>query len=266
MCPLHVKKPLDLVHEIEWIEVELTRLNARRSLTPEARSLAVTELAGCTLLRDGTESPYYNRIKGFGPAAVPHLDRLLSHYGSIRPCFDMTPDKMTGDAALALLDRGYYPAEQLAFLAAAVPGDGAERQPDLEFELITEQNAKEFIRWIGLSNGGIDYPQPVADRVKAYFYAPDFRNYMLKVEGRPAAMGSLFLKGREGYLANDYTFEDFRGRGYQQQLIRQRLSEAACLGLEAVYTDVEFGSASHRNMENNGFRTVFINTFWLHRT
>ncbi|MNL57001.1 Acetyltransferase (GNAT) family protein [compost metagenome] len=76
-------------------------------------------------------------------------------------------------------------------------------------------------------------------------------------------MGSLFLNGGEGYLANDYTFPDYRGKGYQLSLLKHRLAEAVRLGVKTVYTDVEFGSVSHANMERVGFKTAYLNTYWM---
>lgn len=46
-------------------------------------------------------------------------------------------------------------------------------------------------------------------------------------------------------------------------MLAHRISRAVEAGLEKLYTDVEFGSVSHNNMEKLGFRTVFINSFWM---
>ncbi|WP_216625226.1 hypothetical protein, partial [Paenibacillus phytorum] len=73
-------------------------------------------------------------------------------------------------------------------------------------ERVTEQTAEEYIRWIELSKGGKKFNEEMIARSKFYFYSPHFVNYMLRIDGKPAAMGSLFLNGEEGYVANDYTF------------------------------------------------------------
>lgn len=261
-------KVLDYVERIEHIEVELTKLNAARSLTERERRLEVTVSGSCTLLRDLNDpaSMYYNRIKGFGPADAAHVDRLLTHYDENNaPVVDMTPDRLTAETASALIERGYQPVQQLAFMRAAPWIGEADRETSLRIEQVGERNAEEFIRWIGLSKGGTEFSPHVVKRVEKYFYRPDFRNYMLTIGGEPAAMGSLFLHGPEAYLANDYTFEAFRGRGCQTALLRHRLAAAAELGAEDIYTDVEFGSVSHNNMGKAGFETVFVNTFWVKR-
>lgn len=258
--------PLERVERIERIEVELTVLNARRSLVPVARRLEIDRVGGATLLREETSpgSIYYNRVKGFGPQELQQLDRILEHYPKGAPCFDMTPDRLTEEVSRALIGNGYAPVEHLVFMAAE-PARPPEEAPAAPFhvERVTEETAAEFIRWIGRSMGGQEFGGEVAERSRPYFYREDFVNYMLRIDGQPAAMGSLFISGDAGYLANDYTFEAYRGRGAQAALIRERLQEASRLGLAAVYTDVEFGSASHRNMERAGFRTAFLNTFWV---
>ena len=58
------------------------------------------------------------------------------------------------------------------------------------------------------------------------------------------------------------TSERFRRRGSQKALLKHRINLAADLGLENLYTDVEFGSVSHDNMEKLEFPTVFLNSLW----
>ncbi|TLS49763.1 GNAT family N-acetyltransferase [Paenibacillus antri] len=264
------KKPLELQADIERMELELTKWNARRSLTPTERQVEAIELGGCVLLRDRTDphSMYYNRIKGFGAGDVPRLQEILARYpdSEAAPCFDMTPDRMGPEASRALADAGFLPAEQLAFLAAepseAAEEGGAVTASPFDIRLVTERAAETFIRWIEASSPGQSIADATIERTKGYFRQPHFRNYMIEIDGRPAAMASLFLHGAEAYLANDYTFDAYRGRGCQTALIRRRLADAARLGAKAVYTDVVFGTPSHANMEKAGFRTAFVNTFW----
>ncbi|WP_058300669.1 GNAT family N-acetyltransferase [Gorillibacterium timonense] len=258
------KKPLDYLKRIEKLELELTQLNASRSLVPVERQLEVLRLGSSLLLRDQTDpsSPYYNRIKGFGAQDLPELDQLLSHYPNAAPCFDMTPNHMIEEVTHALSEKGFYPVEQLAFLYTH-PSNESVTTSGLTIERVTEGSAEEFVGWIGQSMGGIEISRDMLVRSKPYFHRPDFLNYMLRIDGNPAAMASLFLSGEEGYLANDYTFEPYRGRGCQLALLQQRLADAVKLGVKTVYTDVEFGSISHGNMGKVGFKTAFLNTFWM---
>ncbi|MDT3425317.1 hypothetical protein J2Z22_000833 [Paenibacillus forsythiae] len=261
---MNTHKPLVYLEQIEKIELELTKLNASRSLVPVERQLEVLRLGRSTLLRDRTHpaSMYYNRIKGFGPHDLAELDNLLGLYPNAAPCFDMTPNHMTEEVSRALFSRGFVPAEQLVFMYTHPP-EGIEAASAFPIERVTESSAEEFIQWIGLSEGGMEISEETLARSKGYFYRPDFVNYMLRIDGNPAAMGSLFLKREEGYIANDYTFPAYRGRGCQLALLKRRLADAVKLGVKTVYTDVVFGSVSHGNMEKAGFKTAFLNTFWM---
>ncbi|MDF2647875.1 MAG: hypothetical protein K0Q73_3680 [Paenibacillus sp.] len=258
------KKPLFYMNQIENMEIELTKLNASRSLVPVQRQFEITRLGNSILLKDQTDptSDYYNRIKGFGPLDLPELDKLLSYYKNGAPCFDMTPNHMTEEVTRALIDRGFIPVSQLAFMFTD-PASGLESTSAFQIERVTEKSAEEYIRWISLTKDGMEINAAMTERNKAYFYRRNFLNYMLRIDGNPAAMGSLFLNGEEGYIANDYTFKSYRGRGCQLALLKHRLSEAVKLGVKNVYTDVEFGSVSHGNMEKVGFKTAYLNTFWI---
>jgi hypothetical protein len=264
LISVNEKKPLYYVEQIEKIELELTKLNASRSLVPVERQLQVSKMGNSILLRDPTDptSIYYNRIKGFGPQDFSDLDKLISHYNNVAPCFDMTPNHMTEEVTRALSERGFIPVEQIVFMFTH-PLNGLELSSAFQIERVTEKNVEEFIRWIALSMNGMELKEEVIARTKAYFHSPNFLNYMLSIDGRPAAIGSLFLNEQEGYIANDYTFKSFRGRGCQLALLRQRLSDAVKLDIKTVYTDVEFGSVSHGNMEKVGFKTAYLNTFWI---
>jgi hypothetical protein len=261
---MNEKKPIYYVEQIEKIEIELTKLNASRSLVPVKRQFEVFHKGNSILLRDQTDpaSIYYNRIKGFGPQDLPDLDKMLSYYNNVAPSFDLTPNHMTEEVTRALSEKGFIPVEQLVFMFTDL-SSGFESTSAFQIERVTERSAEEFIRWIVLSKDGMEINEEMIARTKAYFHRPNFLNYMLSVDGSPAAMGSLFLDGQEGYIANDYTFKSFRGRGCQSALLRYRLSDAVKLGIKTVYTDVEFGSVSHGNMEKAGFKTAFLNTFWI---
>ncbi|WP_352408144.1 hypothetical protein [Acetoanaerobium noterae] len=46
-------------------------------------------------------------------------------------------------------------------------------------------------------------------------------------------------------------------------MLKYRINKAKELGLDRLYTDVEFGSISHNNMKKLGFETVFVNSYWM---
>lgn len=266
------------VERMIHLETELTRFNNERSLQLAESRLTVTPIGGTTLLSDelSPQSSYYNRVIGFGPSDLDRLPEILGIYeaAGIDPCFDMSPDRQTGEVAEALASKGFVPRLQLAFLKNERIGkdmgrDLSEGFPSLTkieiFLISNEEEAISFIRLIERSRGE-DSPaldEAIVQQKSRYFYREDFRNFVAFIGGEPVGMGSMFIRGDTGYLANDFTFPGYRRRGVQTAMIRHRLQAAAALGLKRVYTDVEFASASHANMLKSGFELVYMNAFWM---
>ncbi|RRJ64209.1 GNAT family N-acetyltransferase [Paenibacillus oralis] len=257
------------VERIAALELKLTVFNNERSLSHLETKLTAARMGGATLLMDrqSPQSSYYNRVIGFGPAEVEQLPDILRYYGAenIVPCFDMTPDKQSSAVAGALASQRFVPRLQLVFLKQELESGADFALPRVSIRRVaTPEEAKRFIALIGRSKGGgIELDEHGIERKCRYFCRDDFQNFVAYMDEEPAAMGSLFIRGEEGYVANDFTFPDFRGQGLQTALIRHRLQVAEALRLKTVYTDVEFGTASHQNMLKAGFEQVYMNTFWM---
>jgi GNAT superfamily N-acetyltransferase len=253
------------VNQIEKIEMELTAFNSKRALASVEKKLEIIQVGDSQLLKDkvSPHSIYYNRVKGFSTTDLDKLDQIIQIYeqDQITPCFDLAPNLINHDVARALAKKGYFSAEQLAFLQIP-PSEMKLASHECKIVQVTEENAEEFINLIGLSTGQT-YEAEVMKQKSEYFYSPNFKNFIAYIGGQPAAMGSLFICENEGYIANDYTFPDFRGKGLQTALIQHRLEVAKEMDLEMVYTDVEFGTTSHNNMVKIGFQLVYINSFWM---
>lgn len=77
------------------------------------------------------------------------------------------------------------------------------------------------------------------------------------VDGTPAGTGELSVDDGVGWLAADTTLPEFRGRGIQSALQRERLRRAAAAGCDIAVIESAPGSASQRNMERNGFAVAY---------
>ncbi|ANS75926.1 hypothetical protein AWM70_16135 [Paenibacillus yonginensis] len=255
----------DKVQQIEAMELRLNQFNAARALALPDKKPMVLKLGDSLLLMEtsGPESMYYNRVKGFGPSDLDKLDLILQEYESrdLIPCFDIPPGRMTVEVGTALHQKGFVCAEQLTFLEAGHGSPPTAPASSVEIKEVDEHLADDLLNSISRIMGGV--PSEILERKKPYFILPHFRNYLAYIGNEIAGIGSLFIHEREGYLANDYTFPEYRGMGCQKALIARRLAEAAKLGLTSVYTDVRFGSASHENMRLLGFEQVFTTSFWI---
>ncbi len=88
----------------------------------------------------------------------------------------------------------------------------------------------------------------------------DFKSelYLIYDNGKPIAGGGMFysVEGNFAYLHDAGTLEEFRGKGYQTDLIRYRTNKALSLGITRIYSLVEEKSQSWKNMIKNGFEQV----------
>lgn len=252
------------VDRINEMELALTEFNSKRAFSLDDKNLKVKKIGDCTLLIDSISpsSIYYNRIKGFGINDIDKIDEILNIFYSeqITPCFDMTPNNIKIEVAQLLMAKGFYCAEQLVFLE--IEPHFCEYESDIKLVKVTEENVVEFLHLIALSNG-MELDEELVKRKAKYFYQANFQNYIAYIGEEAIGMGSLFIKGEKGYVANDFTFPAYRGKGVQKALLYHRLQVAKEMGLTKIYTDVEFGSASHNNMLKLGFKSVFQNSFWM---
>lgn len=259
-------KVLEQVSNIEHLEIQLTAFNSKRALSKIDKKLEVKKIGNCSLIIEpnSPNSIYYNRVKGFGIKDLNKFEQILDIYKeqNITPCFDITPNNINREVSTALLNNGYTVFEQLTFMQL-LPKEYEDFNNGIDIVEVSQENAEEFINIVIESNGGMDIDETIIERKAPYFYKPNFQNFISYIGGKVAGIGSLFINGKEGYIANDYTFEDFREKGSQRTLLKYRINKAKELGLEKLYTDVEFGSISHNNMKKLGFETVFVNSYWM---
>lgn len=78
----------------------------------------------------------------------------------------------------------------------------------------------------------------------------------------PAGVGLLYLQDRIGLLADATTLPEYRGKGCHAALIDHRVARAAERGCDLLTSFVEFGSASHRNLEKAGLRVAYTKAMW----
>lgn len=257
---------LEQIRRIEELELQLAMFNSERALSNIDKQLKVTKIGNCTLICEynSPNSIYYNRVKGFSKADLNNLDEILNLYNeqNINPSFDMTPDNINEKVSLALSNRGYTVGMQLTFMET-IPMVYKDLNEKISIVQVTEENAEEFVKIVIQSSPGMIVDDSVIARKKEYFYKSNFQNFMACCEGKVAGIGSLFVSGDEGYIANGFTFEEYRNKGIQKELLKYRVNKARELGLTKLYTDVEFGSISHNNMSKLGFETAYINTFWM---
>ena len=194
---------------------------------------------------------------------APRLEEYeaLAAGHDLTPLIDLLPLRANEPVLETLQARGYGMYRWHAMLW----GDATELAPaeTPNVEPVTEANLAEFIetfmRGYGIPPAELDAERPT---VNARFAAGDWRLYLARIAGQPAAAGALAYVGGHARLANGCTLPEFRGRGLQTQLLHARLRQAAADGHRLVVSDAQMDSSSMRNMLRVGMRMACQMTGW----
>jgi GNAT superfamily N-acetyltransferase len=101
-----------------------------------------------------------------------------------------------------------------------------------------------------------EHCEPAKINMRGWLGVPDWRLYLARIDGKPAAAAKLFVKDGVGLFPDAATRPEFRARGLQTALLRHRAAVAAQAGAELVYSQAAFGSVSQHNMERIGMRVL----------
>ena len=231
---------------------------------------ATVTIAGATCAYGtATGLPYHNWVAGFGmhePATAGGLALIREFMAPSRDwCLDLCPFVEQPEAVAELLSAAglhpWRPSQELLARPADVPPP--QDLPGVSVELATPPAAAEYAR-VGFLGFEID-PQwrELWFRAAANLLGkPDCYNYLVRVDGVPAAFGLLVVAGGVGYLAGAATLPEFRRRGLQSLLIRLRAESARAVGCDLLTVGTGMGTQSQWNLEAHGFRVVYSKTLW----
>ncbi|MEZ4572305.1 MAG: GNAT family N-acetyltransferase [Thermomicrobiales bacterium] len=113
--------------------------------------------------------------------------------------------------------------------------------------------------WGETLNLGHNYP---AGHARGHVYAtaierPNWRHYLIRVEGEPAAASVLYIARKTGQCFVTATRPEFRRRGFQSYFVARRLHDTLAAGCTMAATQTVIGNASARNMERAGFTLLY---------
>jgi ribosomal protein S18 acetylase RimI-like enzyme len=211
--------------------------------------------------------PAFARVMGLRAGHERHIEPLVEWYREhgIKPTFEMVP--ALWDAALGreLARMGFYQSGFHASLICQPPPTAAQTDGDAGIEAVTTAEEMEHYLDAYIPGWGIpekDGPQ-FRVNVRPWLQQSGWSLYLARVDGKPAAAATLYVKDRVAYLADAATDPSFRGRGLQTALLRRRIRDAGAAGADLVCSGADPFSTSHRNMERAGLRLQFIRSMWM---
>lgn len=203
---------------------------------------------------------------GIGDSIVKSDMELIEEFvrkkeGVSHARFELTP--FCEPLLLALLqERGYTMERFMAvWVLESALWIGEAKGNENNAVVIEEVAGEECYEWartvaLGISNDRTASEETM-EATRTFLEVPGNTGFLLKENGRSAAGGTLAIDGTLGELFLASTVREFRGKGFQNRLIEERIRYAKNQGCTHLTVTTEPGSVSSRNMERNGFHLLY---------
>jgi hypothetical protein len=209
--------------------------------------------------------PGFCRVVGLRAGHAHYIEPLVRWYSEhgIKPAFELVPGMCDSSLGRELARLGFYQSTFHASLIGTPDNASPEAVPHDVERVATPETMEDYLTAY-VAGWGI----PEKDRaqfkanVRPWLEQTGWSLYLARIDGRPAAAATLYVHDGVGYLADSATDPVFRRRGLQYALLRRRMSEAAAMGADIVFSGAEPFSSSHRNMERAGLRQQFVRAKW----
>jgi ribosomal protein S18 acetylase RimI-like enzyme len=260
---------LDLVHRVTDVAAAYTiaRMRVLESIPGNPIGIAYRRLDNAVaLMAKHLPSPAFNSVVGLRQGQANLIQPLTAWYREhdVTGRFEIAAGDHDPALGRALARLGYFQSDCHATLiaepephAVAVPGD-------IDIEPVTSKEQMEAFLAAYVAGWNISAVAQAQFKrnVGAWLGQPGWTLYLARVEGRPAAVATLFTRDGAGYFADAATDPAYRGRGLHAALLRRRLRDASASGVDFVCSGADFLSTSHRNMERAGMRLLFLRSIW----
>ncbi|MBC5804689.1 MAG: GNAT family N-acetyltransferase [Candidatus Eremiobacter antarcticus] len=246
--------------EIAYDSAEVVE-NVRR-LMPHIPAVS-EEIAGGVACFTGIESPFSQAI-GLGlhgavsEADIERLERFYLERGSavlveLCPLADPSFTKL-------LARRGFYPIDYTNVMTRVFQPADSWRSASQAF-VIEQAGADELDLLNRTVAEGFAETDPVSpELLEVMLVAKHTRgveSYLARVGGKPVAGASMSVDNRLAALFGASTLAAYRGLGIQTALIQARLARGLEAGCDLALCVAAPGSASHRNLERQGFTPAY---------
>lgn len=248
------------------LEAEYACFNRRRTLRDATEGMPSIQADSHLIqIKDPTAplDTYVNRLIVADPFEAEALLEISRQYDAqnLAHSIDVLPHVLTLELSAALIQGGFAPSRELLFLHRKAEPTPHRPAAGISIKRIGSGEGPLFLNAVMASIGRALAPAVMA--AKRHFYeSSSFICYLAYCEDELAGLATLYHKGDRAWMANAFTFESFRGRGVQSALIQSRIQDAAALGVETLLTDVEFLTASYRNLQRLGFGFHYAATSW----
>jgi len=217
-----------------------------------------------------SNSGYFDTIRGLDIGDEDRLDAAMSLYRGrgIKLQLGLYAIPVFFNAAMArrFVAHGFYQAD-FHTVVYGIPLPLSEQTeaphiaPGVTVEAVDAENINLFTTV--LCEGFEMAPDgPTAITAPASLSLPNWRLYLARVNGVPAAAAIMTISNGVGSLAAGATTPAFRRLGCQAALIRQRIADAHAMGCDLIRGAGAVDSSSQHNQERAGLRIAYTYAKW----
>jgi Acetyltransferase (GNAT) domain len=243
----------------------LSRLQVLERIPGNPVGIAYKQLDDGVVARMARHLPVtdFNSVVGLRAGHEHHLAALDAWYreNQVKARFEIVPGDYAAGLGRELTRLGYYQSDFHTSLICA-PDLAGPSASSIAVEPVTDGDRMEDYLTAYVAGWGFSDPQTFKANVRPWLHEPGWSLYLARVDGRPAAAATLYVRNKVGYCADAATDPAFRSRGLHGALLITRIHAANAAGVDFVCSGAKFLSPSHRNMERVGMRIQFVRAIW----
>lgn len=219
--------------------------------------------AATAIVCPGNSAQIVNRCFGLDRGEIERVPEILAFFSErgIEPRFDLEPyadygrggDFFAKLAGHGLAHNGFHQ------MLVGYPrhGDDAEVEtaPDVTIDAVGAEAEADF----AMIHERVWGPGLL---ISVLVHHPAFHCFLARVDGQPAALGVLHVRGNVASMANGITLPEFRGRGLQRALLCRRVALARGLGCDLIVSQAEPRGISMRNQQRSGLSIAGTKAIW----
>lgn len=260
-------KLIEIVEREAWLDL-VVAAPADYVLTSKVSYTRLGALVGIADL--GVPITEFNRILGLGidkPVTEAELDEAISwmnEHAAPSYALQVAPTALPETKLNEWIDaRGFKNVGNgwAKFYRDSAPVEDHAIPTTLEVRLVEAHNAEEFGQ---VAQAGFGLPEAMIPFLSAIVGRPNWRAYIAYDGDIPVASGAMYIDNNWAWLGVDATLPDYRGRGAQSALIKQRLSAgiaAGVIGFTAETGQPPEGQESTNKSYNNYHRAGFTKAY-----
>ncbi|NWG14917.1 MAG: hypothetical protein HXY20_15460 [Acidobacteria bacterium] len=260
----------ELARHIEQVDIDytLSRLGGMQAAAGNPLAVEIKQFGRATafLIEGWPDFWYGNRVLGLSPADESQLESIVNFFAARKLPFrfEIIPGQLSWSLAMRLHLLGFCQGSFSAALYGPPQPNLVSPALDVRVHVVAPDEVELFLDLyqdgFGLERLSSRDKQVVNQWLEQE--SPYLQLYLATAAGAPAGVAILYHKDGLGLLADAATVPEFRGRGCQSALLQRRVVEAARQECELLTSFVEFGSASHRNVERAGLRVAYTKALW----